>query len=94
MRIKEVVRRHRNDFSFIAACACGHEFTRHDGYADEMFCLRVMPSQHCPKCGKNEYGQSANAGASKSVPSLSPTLDRRASPQESLPESNNQSETP
>ena len=52
MRIKEVTWRHRNDFHFITQCeSCGYEYERRDGYADEYFCLHVVPGQACPKCG-------------------------------------------
>lgn len=58
MHIKEVTWRHRNDFHFICACErCGHEFKRGDGYADAFFQQKVVPSQHCPKCGLNSYGE-------------------------------------
>lgn len=57
MRIVRVIERYRNDFSFICGCEhCGHEFRRGDGYADAFFYLKVVPGQHCPKCGKNTYG--------------------------------------
>lgn len=58
MFIKQVVWRHRNDFHFIAKCEhCGHEHRRGDGYANEFFCLEVVPGQACPRCGKNSHGE-------------------------------------
>ncbi len=58
MYIKEVTFRHRNDFHFIAKCEhCGFECSRGDGYADEYFCLKVVPGQPCLKCGLNSYGK-------------------------------------
>lgn len=57
MFIKEVTWRMRNDFHFIARCeSCGHEHKRGDGYADNYFCIVVVPGQHCQNCGLNSHG--------------------------------------
>ena len=62
MRIKEITWRRHNDFGFIAMCAaCGFEEAHDDGYADEQFCLGVVPAQHCPKCGLHARGEAAPA---------------------------------
>lgn len=58
MRIHEITSRYRNDFHFVEKCEhCGHEQKRGDGYADEFYCLKVVPEGHfCEKCGVNTYG--------------------------------------
>lgn len=68
MFIKEVLTRYRNDFSFVCGCEhCGHSFKRGDGYADGHFCLKVVPGQHCPKCGLNSYGDLSPHVASRVI---------------------------
>lgn len=58
MHIAEITWQHRNDFHFICECEfCGHRYKRGDGYADAFFCHRVVPGQHCPKCGLNARGE-------------------------------------
>lgn len=58
MFIKTITWRYRSDFHFIAKCEhCEYEHKRGDGYADEHFCLKVVPSQPCAECGKNSYGR-------------------------------------
>lgn len=64
MMIVEVLSQHRNDFRFICGCEhCGHKYRRGDGYADAYFCLAVVPSQHCPECGLNTYGEKRKVSA-------------------------------
>ena len=66
MIIKEVLSRHRNDFSFTCGCEhCGHTFRRGDGYADHYFCTEVVPGQHCPECGLNSHGENAEQTAAR-----------------------------
>ncbi len=58
MRIKEITSRYRNDFHWKGECEhCQHVERYGDGYADEFYCLRVVPARHCPKCGRNSYGE-------------------------------------
>lgn len=60
MRIDEITWRHRNDFHWIGKCEhCGHTDRFGDGYADEFYCLNVVPSRHCEKCGLNSHGDKA-----------------------------------
>jgi hypothetical protein len=58
MELVKITRRHRNDFHWIGRCRwCGHEERYGDGYADEFYCLKVVPHRHCSECGKNCYGE-------------------------------------
>jgi hypothetical protein len=58
MRIVEITQRYRNDFHWIGECEnCGHRERYGDGYADNFYCTRVVPSRHCEKCGMNSRGE-------------------------------------
>lgn len=58
MRIETITFRSRNDFKFIASCRhCGKDSRHGDGYADEFYCVRVLPGRHCEHCGLNEAGE-------------------------------------
>lgn len=60
MRIKEIISRYRNDFGWIGKCEhCEHEERYGDGYADEYYCLHVVPGRYCPQCGLNSHGNKA-----------------------------------
>lgn len=57
MRLKEITSQHRNDFHWIGECEhCGKTKRYGDGYADDFYCLRVIPARHCSECGLNSYG--------------------------------------
>lgn len=52
MRIKEIVRQHRRDFTAIYECEhCGYEVSD-SGYDDANFHQNVIPLRKCGKCGK------------------------------------------
>ena len=53
-----VVWRNRNDFEFKCYCRFCKYAENHFGYADDYFQYGILPSWHCPKCGKNEDGLS------------------------------------
>ncbi len=54
MRIETITFRNHNDFHWIGVCNwCGHRERYQDGYADEFYCLRVVPERICPACGLN-----------------------------------------
>lgn len=58
MELIEVTSRHRNDFHWKGKCRhCNHVEHYGDGYADDFYCLRVVPNRHCPKCNLNCYGE-------------------------------------
>jgi len=58
MELREVLSRHRNDFSWLGQCRhCAHIERYGDGYADAFYCQRVVPERHCPNCGLNCYGE-------------------------------------
>ena len=51
-----VVWRNRNDFEFKCYCRFCKYVENRFGYADDYFQYGILPSWHCPKCGKNEDG--------------------------------------
>ena len=52
MKIKEILRQNRRDFTAIYICeGCGHE-EKSSGYDDANFHENVIPSFRCEKCGK------------------------------------------
>lgn len=52
MRIKEIIRQFRRDFTAIYQCEhCEYEL-EDNGYDDERFHTKVIPSMKCPECGK------------------------------------------
>jgi len=52
MRIKEILRQHRRDFTAVYECEhCGHE-EESSGYDDRNFHENVIPAIACKKCGK------------------------------------------
>lgn len=54
MRIKEIIRQHRRDFTAIYVCdACGTE-VKDSGYDDAHFHQNVVPELVCENCGKRE----------------------------------------
>lgn len=57
MRIREITYRNRNNFHFIASCACGKTSRHGDGYADAFYQQRVFPDRCCEHCGLNERGE-------------------------------------
>lgn len=58
MRIERITWRHRNDFHWIGRCEhCDHEESYGDGYADEFYCLNVVPARFCPECDTNSVGE-------------------------------------
>ena len=62
MRIEKIIQRHRNDFHWLGKCEhCGKEERYGDGYADDFYCLRVVPGRHCPSCGLNSHGEASSA---------------------------------
>lgn len=57
MKIKEVTRLFRNDFSAIMICEhCGHEGELTTGYDDGFYHIYVIPSMICGGCGVNRDG--------------------------------------
>lgn len=65
MRLKEVLNRHRNDFTWLGECRhCGHTRKYYDGYADRFYCEQVVPSRYCDECGLNCHGERAPEDAS------------------------------
>jgi hypothetical protein len=58
MRIIKVLERIRNDFHWLGKCEhCGYETRYGDGYADEYYCLTIVPHRYCDKCGLNSHGE-------------------------------------
>jgi hypothetical protein len=58
MEIKEITWQHRNDFAAIMICEhCSHEAMNNAGYNDVYYHTKVIPSFHCPNCGKNREGK-------------------------------------
>jgi len=52
MKIKEITRQHRRDFTAIYKCEhCGHE-EKSSGYDDAYFHNNVIPNMKCKKCQK------------------------------------------
>jgi transcription elongation factor Elf1 len=52
MKIKEIIRQHRRDFTAIYQCEhCNHE-TKGSGYDDKNFHENVIPKMKCSECGK------------------------------------------
>lgn len=52
MRIKELIKQHRRDFTAVFECDhCGYE-DRRTGYDDRHFHQVVIPALLCPSCGK------------------------------------------
>lgn len=50
----------RNDFKAIFNCpSCNYKYEAW-GYSDGNFYNNVMPNAICPKCGKNEKGETEN----------------------------------
>lgn len=57
MFVKLITNQIRNDFWYTGECEhCGHEQKRMSGYDDENYYERVIPSIHCPQCGRNRAG--------------------------------------
>lgn len=53
MRIKEIVKQNRRDFTAIYECEnCGHT-QEGNGYDDRNFHENVVPRMVCPACGAN-----------------------------------------
>ena len=52
MHIKRITYQYRRDFQAEYECEhCGHVYND-TGYDDDNFHLNVIPTIHCPKCGK------------------------------------------
>lgn len=52
MKIKQILRQNRRDFTAIYECEhCGHAHES-TGYDDTYFHNKVVPAMKCPKCGK------------------------------------------
>jgi len=52
MKIKQILRQHRRDFTAIYVCeGCGHE-EENGGYDDSHFHQNVIPDMTCENCGK------------------------------------------
>jgi len=55
MRIKQIISQIRRDFTAIYECEwCGHE-GQAEGYDDDNFHLKAIPSFVCPDCGKGVH---------------------------------------
>lgn len=52
MKIKEITRQNRRDFSAIYICEYCKNETNSSGYDDENFHNNVIPKMICKKCGK------------------------------------------
>lgn len=62
MRIERVTWRYKNDFHWLGRCEhCGVATQFGDGYADEYYCLVVVPNRACPECGKSTMGELKHA---------------------------------
>ena len=52
MRIKEIERQHRRDFTAVYECEhCGYEAKGY-GYDDDNFHRNVIPNMTCPECNR------------------------------------------
>jgi len=51
MKIKTIINQHRQDFTAIYECHCGHK-EEGGGYDDAYFHNEVIPMVKCKKCGE------------------------------------------
>ena len=60
MKISKYLTQHRNDFTADMVCEhCGGHHKLTTGYSDHNYHENVIPSMHCPTCGKNRAGETA-----------------------------------
>lgn len=52
MKIKEIIRQYRRDFTAIYECEHCGATSESDGYDDTNFHVNVIPKMKCPSCGK------------------------------------------
>lgn len=52
MRIKEILRQHRRDFTALYVCEHCEAETEGSGYDDSNFHQNVIPDMKCKSCGK------------------------------------------
>ena len=52
MRIKEMLRQHRRDFTAVFECESCHAEITMSGYDDENYHTNVIPKMVCKKCGE------------------------------------------
>ena len=52
MKIEKILRQHRRDFTAIYVCEHCGKTMESSGYDDDYFHRKVIPSMHCPECGK------------------------------------------
>lgn len=58
MKIAEIIRQHRNDFTAVMVCEhCGHTYVEHSGYDDSNYHDNVIPNFACGSCGKRRDGE-------------------------------------
>ena len=61
MKIKEILRQHRNDFTATMVCEhCGHEELNRYGYDDDYYHIEVIPQFRCGSCGKDRAGNTGD----------------------------------
>jgi DNA repair exonuclease SbcCD ATPase subunit len=76
MRIKAFLTQHRNDFTATMECEhCGHAQKLTTGYDDRNYHERVIPSMHCPSCGKNRAGEAMARITDREIQTLRNTGD-------------------
>lgn len=57
MRVLRAYDFNRNDCTMDLQCEhCLHEVKVTSAYNDEFYRVKVVPTRHCPKCGKNSAG--------------------------------------
>ena len=58
MKLIEITNQHRNDFTGVLQCEhCNAKQKLTTGYDDANYHNNVIPSFHCPECGKNRAGE-------------------------------------